>query len=317
MTTELSVSKIEQRIYFIRGRQVMLDNDLAHLYEVKTKVLNQAAHRNQKRFPGEDFMFQLLEEEYNFLRSQIVTLENQKTSLKSNTSSLEDPLRSQNVILETGKGKHRKFLPTVYTEYGAVMLSGILNSDRAIEVNVAVIKAFVEFRRKFNARSPFEERMGHLEKKVDQIGQTSQTILDAIQQLKHGANTSPSQSQLPAPSSADIQTEKKKSETPAFGKSINRVVDTIQKGVAQYYGVKVQDLKTETRLRAISVPRQIAIYLIRKHTQLGFKDIGKIFRGKDHSTAMHAFEKVKASIHQDEAIQESVCTIEEYLQRQM
>jgi hypothetical protein len=274
MATDLSVSKIEQSIYFIRGRQVMLDSDLAQLYEVKTKVLNQAAHRNQKRFPGEDFMFQLLEDKYNSLRSQFVTL-------------------------ETGKGKHRKFLPTVYTESGAIMLSGVLNSDLAIEINVAVVKAFVEFRRKFNTRSPVEERIGQLEKKVDQIDQSSQAILHAIQQLNPLGTLPSFQSQLPIPTSINNHPEKKKSENPTFGKGINGVIETIQKEVAQYYGIKVQDLKTATRLRAISLPRQIAIYLIRKHTQLGFKDIGKIFGGKDHTTTMHAFQKVKSSINQD------------------
>ena len=95
-----------------------------------------------------------------------------------------------------------------------------------------------------------------------------------------------------------VQTEKKKSENPAFGKNVNSIVEAIQKEVSQYYGIKIQDLKTSTRLRAISLPRQIAIYLIRKHTQLGFKDIGKIFGGKDHSTAMYAFEKFKISVNQ-------------------
>jgi hypothetical protein len=289
MTTELSVSKIEQNIYFIRGRQVMLDSDLASLYAVETRILNQAVRRNEKRFPGDDFTFRLNAEEHNSLRSQIV-------------------------ILDSAKGKHRKFLPTVFTEAGALMLSSVLNSDRAIEINVAVVKAFVEFRRKFNARSPIEERMGQLEEKVNQIEQTSQTILHAIQQLRFGVHMPPSQSQLPAPALTDNHTERKKSENPAFAKSVHRVVETIQKEVAQYYGIKVQDLKTATRLRAISLPRQVAIYLIRKHTQLGFKDIGKIFDGKNHTTAMHAFQKIKSSIDQDEAIRESITAIEEHLQ---
>jgi phage regulator Rha-like protein len=314
MTTELSVSKIEQNIYFIRGRQVMLDSDLASLYAVETRILNQAVRRNEKRFPGDDFTFRLNAEEHNSLRSQIVILENDKNHLKSDSSLLEDSLRSQIVILESAKGKHRKFLPTVFTEAGALMLSSVLNSDRAIEINVAVVKAFVEFRRKFNARSPIEERMGQLEEKVNQIEQTSQTILHAIQQLRFGVHMPPSQSQLPAPALADNHTERKKSENPAFAKSVHRVVETIQKEVAQYYGIKVQDLKTATRLRAISLPRQVAIYLIRKHTQLGFKDIGKIFDGKNHTTAMHAFQKIKSSIDQDEAIRESITAIEEHLQ---
>jgi catechol 2,3-dioxygenase-like lactoylglutathione lyase family enzyme len=92
----------------------MLDSDLAHLYGVETRVLNQVVRRNEKRFPGDDFTFRLNTEEYNSLRSQFVILENEQNPLKSDSSILEGSLRSQFVTLETGKGKHRKFLPTVY-----------------------------------------------------------------------------------------------------------------------------------------------------------------------------------------------------------
>ncbi|MEO5970154.1 MAG: ORF6N domain-containing protein [Bdellovibrionia bacterium] len=314
MTTELSVSRIEQGIYFIRGRQVMLDSDLANLYEVKTKILNQAAYRNQKRFPGEDFMFQLLEGEYDSLRSQNVTLENRETAVKSNSLPFKDSLRSQNGTLKSRKGKHRKFLPTVFTEYGAIMLSGILNSDRAIEINVAVVKAFVEFRRKLNTRPALEERMGQLEQKFDQIDQKydqqSQNLLHAIQQLRPIDTSSP-QSRFTAISSVNRQ----EFVDPAFGKGINNLVQSIQEGVATFYGIKVKDLKATTRLRAISLPRQIAIYLIRKHTQLGFRDIGKIFGGRDHTTTMYAFQKITSSVCQNESIQESVLAIEEYFHK--
>ncbi len=100
--------KIEQKIFSIRGRKVMLDRDLALLYEVATKTLNQAVKRNLERFPH-DFMFQLTEEEAVFLRSQIVTLE---------------------------QGQYSKYRPYAFTEHGILMLSSILNSDRAIEVNI-------------------------------------------------------------------------------------------------------------------------------------------------------------------------------------
>ncbi len=307
MTTELSVSNIEQKIYFIRGRHVMLDSDLAHLYGVKTKVLNQAVRRNQMRFPSEDFMFQLREDEYDSLRSQNVTLENLKIPLKSDSSLLEDSLRSQNVTLELGKGKHRKFLPTVYTEVGAIILSGILNSDRAIKINIAVATAFVQFRRKFNTRPSYEERFGQLEKKIDQIDQISRTILQAIQQPKSGLNL------VPAPPSSGYQTNRKKPENATSAKTMNQLVEKIQKETAHHYGIKVQAFETETRLRAITLPRQIAIYLIRKHTQLSFKDIGRIFGGKDHSTILHAFQKIESSINQDKTIHDAVINIESCL----
>jgi len=127
------IKSIQNRIYEIRGERVMLDFDLAELYEVATKVLNQAVIRNIKRFQ-EDFMFQLTSFEWKLIRSQIVT-------------GPEDlALRSQIVTLE-GRGRHSKYLPYAFSEQGIAMLSGILNSDRAIQMNIAIMRAFVETRR--------------------------------------------------------------------------------------------------------------------------------------------------------------------------
>ena len=111
---------IQRRIYVIRGHKVMLDADLAELYEVPTKRLNEAVRRNIKRFPA-DFMFQLSDEEATALRSQIATL-------------------------ETGRGRHSKYAPLAFTEHGATMLSSVLNSDRAIEMGILVVRAFIELR---------------------------------------------------------------------------------------------------------------------------------------------------------------------------
>lgn len=114
------IEEIRNRIYEIRGRQVMLDKDLAELYGVETKVLNQAVRRNIKRFP-DDFMFQLIQEEWDFLRSQIVTL-------------------------KKGRGEHSKYLPYAFTEQGVSMLSSVLRSDTAIEVNIRIMRTFVAVR---------------------------------------------------------------------------------------------------------------------------------------------------------------------------
>src|SRR5688500_11889110 len=97
---------IASHIYFIRGQKVMLDSDLAQIYGVETKVLNQAVKRNEKRFP-KDFMFQLTEAEWNNLRSQFVTLNNNDLKSQNVTSGL----RSQNATLKDNRGKHRKYLP--------------------------------------------------------------------------------------------------------------------------------------------------------------------------------------------------------------
>jgi hypothetical protein len=112
----------ESKMLFIRGHKVMLDHDLAKLYEVPTKALNQAVKRNQERFPS-DFMFQLTPDESQVLRSQFVTL-------------------------ESGSGRHSKYLPYVFTEQGVAMLSTVLRSKRAIQVNVEIMRAFARFERR-------------------------------------------------------------------------------------------------------------------------------------------------------------------------
>lgn len=123
----VSMEHVAQMILLIREHKVMLDEDLAALYEVEVKVLNQAVKRNIERFP-DDFMFQLTAEE-------------------------AAPLRSQNVTLKTGRGKHRKYLPYAFTEQGVAMLSSVLHSDRAIHVNIEIVRAFVRLRQMLASNS--------------------------------------------------------------------------------------------------------------------------------------------------------------------
>ncbi len=127
------IRSIQNRIYEICDERVILDSDLAALYQVAIKVLNQAVKRNSKRFPA-DFMFQLTKEEYESLMPQIAAVESSNS------------LRSQIVTLKTGMGLHRKIMPYAFTEQGVAMLSGILNSDKAISMNIAIIRAFVALR---------------------------------------------------------------------------------------------------------------------------------------------------------------------------
>ena len=132
---------IQSKIYEIRGRKVMLDRDLAELYQVTTGNLNKAVKRNLKRFPP-DFMFQLTAEEWEALRFQIG-------------------------ILKNGRGEHTKYLPYAFTEQGLAMLSGILNSDIAINVNISIMRAFVDIRQMI--ASPKTNKIDELEKRMDAI----------------------------------------------------------------------------------------------------------------------------------------------------
>ncbi len=141
---QLTNEDIKNLIYTIRGKQVMLDSDVSMLYHYETKKINQAVKRNIERFP-EKFCFQLTEDEFSILRSQIVTLNKSNInqisaipSLKSQTTTLNENI---------GRGKHRKYLPYVFTEQGIAMLSGLLKNDIAVQVSIHIMDAFVEMRK--------------------------------------------------------------------------------------------------------------------------------------------------------------------------
>ena len=156
MSGDLSIREIGQRIYFIRGHRVMLDTDLADLYQVLPKALNQAVRRNRDRFP-EDFMFQITWEEYELLRSQIVTL-------------------------KTGHGQHRKYPPFVFTEQGLAMLSSVLRSKRAIQVNIAIMRAFVKLREMLDTNKELARKIAQMERKYDD---QFKIVFDAIRAILH------------------------------------------------------------------------------------------------------------------------------------
>jgi hypothetical protein len=149
-TTEVIATKI----LFLRGERVLLDADLAQLYGVETRALKQAVRRNIERFP-QDFLFELSKEEWDSLRSQIVTL-------------------------EKGRGKYSKYPPFAFTEQGVAMLSGILNSKRAIETNIAIMRTFVALRRIMQSNKELAEKIRQLERKYDQ---RFKIVFDTIQQL--------------------------------------------------------------------------------------------------------------------------------------
>lgn len=138
MPNLIPAETIATKILIVRGKRVMLDSDLAILYEVKTKRLNEQIARNRKRFP-EDFMFQLTEEEADFLRSQNAT---------SNRGG-------------------RRYLPYVFTQEGVAMLSSVLNSERAIMVNIQIMRAFAQLRRMLLTNADLRRKLEEMEKKYD------------------------------------------------------------------------------------------------------------------------------------------------------
>lgn len=143
---------IENRIFLIRGKKVMFDRDLAKLYGVTTRVLNQSVSRNATRFP-EDFMFQLTKDEMGNWKSQFTT------------SNYGDSLRSQIVILK--RGQHIKYRPYVFTEQGVAMLSSVLRSERAIRVNIQIMRTFTKIREMIVSNKALREKIEAIERKYD------------------------------------------------------------------------------------------------------------------------------------------------------
>lgn len=142
---EIPYERVVNRIFFIRGKKVMFDKDLAELYGIETKVLNQAVKRNITRFP-DDFMFRLNTKEVEILRHNI--------------------LRSQFVTLRT-HGKHTKYAPLVFTEQGVAMLSSVLKSKEAVQVNIQIIRTFTKLREIISLNKNLAEKLELLEKKYD------------------------------------------------------------------------------------------------------------------------------------------------------
>jgi hypothetical protein len=162
------IQSIQNRIYEIRGERVMLDRDLAELYETETKALNLAVKRNIARFPA-DFMFQLTREEFEGLRFQF---ERQKK---------DNPLRLQN---ETSKGRGgTRYLPYAFTEQGVAMLSGVLNSGKAIDMNIAIMRAFVEIRRLALRQTDLKEQFELIRQRLGEHDTQLNSIYDAIENL--------------------------------------------------------------------------------------------------------------------------------------
>ena len=165
----VSTEHITRAILVLRGHKVLLDTELAALYGVSTKRFNEQVRRNRERFP-QDFMFQLTTEELTTLRSQIATLKG-------------------------GRGQHRKYLPYAFTEHGAIMAATILNSPRAVEMSVYVVRAFVRLREMLSSNRELARRFAQLEtrleKKLTEHDRAIGAILSAIRELMHPKGSVP------------------------------------------------------------------------------------------------------------------------------
>ncbi len=169
----LTVGRLGQLIYEIRGQRVMLDSDLAKIYGVETKDLNRAVKRNRSRFP-KDFVFQLTAEDSKRLRCQTGTLKS--------AGSRRAALRSQTVILKSGRGQHRKYLPYVFTEHGAIMAANVLNTRRAVQMSVFVVRAFLKMRALLGDKRDLAQKLAALEKELKKRLDVHEAVIVTILQ---------------------------------------------------------------------------------------------------------------------------------------
>jgi hypothetical protein len=156
----MPLDPIQRRIYLLRGHKVMLDSDLAEIYQVPTKRLNEAVRRNVDRFP-EDFMLRLTDEEAIGLRSQIATLESG----------------------ENGRGRYSKYAPLAFTEHGVAMLSSVLHSKRAVQMNIRIIRAFVKLRDLLATHKDMARKIDRLEAMQRDHSALFSIVIDDIRKL--------------------------------------------------------------------------------------------------------------------------------------
>jgi hypothetical protein len=157
------IDEVENKIFIVRGQRVMLDSDLAEVYQVETRRLKEQVRRNHHRFP-DDFMFELTADEFKRIQS----------------------LRSQNATLNDSaskRGRHSKYLPFVFTEHGAVMLASVLNSPTAVEASIVVVRAFVKMRAMLALHQDLADRVEELEKVTDYHGQKFGVVSDLLSQI--------------------------------------------------------------------------------------------------------------------------------------
>ena len=176
---------IQQKIFEIRGQKVMLDFDLAALYEVETKVFNQAVKRNMESFP-EDFMFRLTKKEWADLRSQFVTLDEEAIEYQNTNSS--------QIVMSSRKHRGKSYLPYAFTEHGVTMLASVLKSPIARKMNIAIVRAFIALR-KFAIQykdileqlDGLREKIGSHDAQLNQIYEALESMLDkkAEEENKH------------------------------------------------------------------------------------------------------------------------------------
>lgn len=243
MHPELSIHMVSQRILEVKGRRFLLDSDLAEIYEISTIRLNEQVKRNTERFP-EDFRFRLTEDEYEQVK--IV----------------------RNGVESTHGG--RRYLPFGFTAQGATMVAAILNTPRAIQINILVVRAFyVETPRPSPATTDIR----------------LQAVENQCTEILRILNSQPVIAFQPGP-------------IKALNNRLESLNEILQK-VAQFYSMDWRELQGNSRKPAVVLPRQVFMYLAKKVLSFSFVEIGTFLGNRDHTTIIHGVEKIEKKLKTD------------------
>jgi phage regulator Rha-like protein len=188
----MNVEIIYNKIYEIRGHKVMLDYEIAEMFEVETRTLNQAVKRNIERFP-EDFMFQLTENEWGMMRSQIATSSGSSALRSQNMTLNEDILISQfvtskanssQIVMSSNKNRGKSYRPYAFTEHGVTMLASVLRSEKAVKVSIAVVRAFISLKQYIADRKNISKQINSIKDELsERIDEQDVQIIEIYQVL--------------------------------------------------------------------------------------------------------------------------------------
>ncbi len=170
----MKIAIIQNKIYEIRGEKVMLDFDIAHLYEVETRVFNQAIKRNIQSFP-KDFMFRLTAKEWKGMMSQIVISSDLELEMNNKNSS--------QIVMSSRKHRGEKYLPYVFTEHGVTMVASVLKSPKARKMNIAIVRAFISFKKLAHSNLSAINLLKELRDRIDEHDVQLKSIYDALENM--------------------------------------------------------------------------------------------------------------------------------------
>jgi hypothetical protein len=291
MSTALSGTEIGQRIYFVRNNRIMLDADLAHFYEIETFNLNKAANRNRDLFPC-DFMYQLTREEWTSLKFQY------------------------GISKFSGRGG-RRTLPYCFTQEGVAMLSSILHNKQASEASIAILRTFAKLRNNSDESSNLAMRIDQLEssfnKQIAIMSSSLQQIVAALCFSPPGEATAKSPADLKFLSSPITGTKAMITvpiDAIVYKRQIDMNVELIRSIVAKYFHISAASLISASRTSSTALPRQVGMYFIRKYLGLSFKEIGRIFGGRDHTTILYACRKIDMECKSNIEVRETLNSIQ-------